>query len=68
MTHMPQFSRRSFIASAAAVGGGLALGFHLPDGIGSAEAAVNPAEDRRHPVMYVADACRGPRRAARQQA
>src|SRR5712691_5171610 len=44
MTHMPQFSRRSFIASAAAVGGGLALGFHLPAGLGSAEAAANPTE------------------------
>jgi isoquinoline 1-oxidoreductase subunit beta len=44
MTHMPQISRRFFITSSAAAGGGLALGFHLPAGIGPAEAAVNPAE------------------------
>jgi isoquinoline 1-oxidoreductase beta subunit len=44
MTHMPQISRRSFIASVAALGGGMALGFHLPAGPGSAEAAANPAE------------------------
>jgi isoquinoline 1-oxidoreductase beta subunit len=44
MTHMPQISRRFFIASTAAAGGGLALGFRLPGGIGSAEAATNPAE------------------------
>jgi isoquinoline 1-oxidoreductase beta subunit len=31
-------SRRQFIISAAAASGGLALGFHLPSGIGSAEA------------------------------
>jgi isoquinoline 1-oxidoreductase beta subunit len=44
MTHMPQISRRSFIASVAAVGGGMALGFHLPAGVGRAEAATGPAE------------------------
>jgi isoquinoline 1-oxidoreductase beta subunit len=44
MTHMPQISRRFFLTSAAAAGGGLALGFHLPGGAGPAEAAVNPAE------------------------
>ena len=44
MTHMPKISRRFFLTSAAAAGGGLALGFHLPAGIGSAEAAVDPAE------------------------
>ena len=33
MTHMPQISRRFFITSSAAAGGGLALGFHLPAGI-----------------------------------
>src|SRR5215472_9210249 len=41
MTHMPQISRRSFITSVAALGGGMALGFHLP---GGAEAATGPAE------------------------
>jgi isoquinoline 1-oxidoreductase beta subunit len=44
MTHMPQISRRFFLTSAVAAGGGLALGFHLPSGAGSAEAALNPAE------------------------
>ena len=44
MTHMPQFSRRSFVASVAALGGGLALGFHLPIGAGPAGAAAGSAE------------------------
>jgi isoquinoline 1-oxidoreductase subunit beta len=44
MTHMPQISRRSFMTSVAALGGGMALGFHLPAGIGGAEAATGPAE------------------------
>jgi isoquinoline 1-oxidoreductase subunit beta len=44
MTHFPQISRRSFITSVAALGGGMALGFHLPSGAGGAEAAAAPAE------------------------
>jgi isoquinoline 1-oxidoreductase subunit beta len=44
MTHMPQITRRSFVASVAALGGGLALGFHLPTLSGAAEAAEGPAE------------------------
>jgi len=32
MTPMSRLSRRSFVASVAALGGGLALGFHLPTG------------------------------------
>ena len=32
MTHMPRINRRSFVVGAAAVGGGLALGFQLPFG------------------------------------
>jgi len=44
MTHMPQFSRRSFVASVAALGGGLAPGFHLPIGAGPARAAAGSAE------------------------
>jgi isoquinoline 1-oxidoreductase subunit beta len=44
MTHMPQISRRSFVTSVAALGGGMALGFHLPAGVGGAEAATGPAE------------------------
>jgi isoquinoline 1-oxidoreductase subunit beta len=39
MTYMPQLSRRSFVASVAAVGGGLALGFRLPVGPALAHAA-----------------------------
>ena len=44
MTHVPQISRRSFITSVTALGGGMALGFHLPAGIGRTEAATGPAE------------------------
>jgi isoquinoline 1-oxidoreductase subunit beta len=44
MTHMPQLSRRSFVGSVAALGGGLALGFHLPAGDGPARAAAGLAE------------------------
>ena len=44
MTHVPPLSRRSFFATAAALGGGLALGFHLPIGNGSARAAAGTAE------------------------
>ncbi len=32
MTHVPTMNRRSFVAGAAAVGGGLALGFQIPFG------------------------------------
>ena len=39
MTYMPQLSRRSFIATVAAVGGGMALGFRLPAGAEAAEPA-----------------------------
>src|SRR5919201_1664525 len=39
MTYMPQISRRSFVASVAALGGGLALGFRLPTGGLQARAA-----------------------------
>ncbi len=34
----PSLSRRKFLVGSAAAGGGLALGFHLPFGIGAAEA------------------------------
>ena len=44
MTSMPRLSRRSFVASVAALGGGLALGFHLPNGAVSARAAAGNAE------------------------
>jgi isoquinoline 1-oxidoreductase subunit beta len=43
-TNMPQPSRRSFVASVAALGGGMALGFHLPTGAGPARAAAGAAE------------------------
>ncbi|HWF94595.1 MAG TPA: molybdopterin cofactor-binding domain-containing protein [Xanthobacteraceae bacterium] len=32
MTYMPRMNRRSFVVGAAAAGGGLALGFSVPDG------------------------------------
>src|SRR3974377_2310485 len=44
MTYMAQISRRSFIASVAAVGGGMSLGLRLPEAASAAEAATNPAE------------------------
>jgi isoquinoline 1-oxidoreductase beta subunit len=44
MTRMPQVTRRSFVASVASLGGGLALGFHLPTPSGSVHAAEGPAE------------------------
>src|SRR5262249_38867695 len=44
MTYMPQISRRSFVASIAALGGGLALGFHLPTGDAPARAATQVGE------------------------
>jgi isoquinoline 1-oxidoreductase subunit beta len=44
MTKIPQISRRSFITSVAAVGGGMALGLRLPESASAAEAATNPAE------------------------
>ena len=39
MTYMPKIDRRTFLVSAAAAGGGLALGFHLPFGPEAAQAA-----------------------------
>src|ERR1700730_5417794 len=39
MTYMPKIDRRTFLMSAAAAGGGLALGFHLPFGPEAAPAA-----------------------------
>ena len=56
MTNMPQISRRFFLTSAAATGGGLALGFHLPDAIGRAEAAAGPAEVNAWVVIQPDDA------------
>src|SRR5258708_31865505 len=44
MNHMPRINRRSFVVGTAAAGGGLALGFALPDGIGVARAADDPPE------------------------
>ncbi len=41
MTHMPRLSRRAFVIGAAAVGGGLAIGFDLP---GGGPAAVRAAD------------------------
>jgi isoquinoline 1-oxidoreductase beta subunit len=41
MTHMPILARRSFLAGAAAISGGLSLGFHLP--LGATEALADSA-------------------------
>jgi isoquinoline 1-oxidoreductase beta subunit len=43
-TASPQVSRRSFLASAAATGGGLAVGFLIPFGLAAAKAADTPPE------------------------
>jgi isoquinoline 1-oxidoreductase beta subunit len=56
MTYKPQISRRFFLTSAAAAGGGLALGFHLPGATGSAHAAANPAEINAWIVIQPDDA------------
>ena len=39
MNYMPKMNRRAFVVNAAAAGGGLALGFHLPFGLDAAHAA-----------------------------
>src|SRR5438552_2609590 len=44
MTALPQLSRRSVIGSAAAIGGGLSLGFRVPFGVAAAQAAENGPE------------------------
>jgi isoquinoline 1-oxidoreductase subunit beta len=55
MTHMPEISRRFFITSVAAAGGGLALGFNLPAFTAPAEAAANPAEVNAWVVIHPDD-------------
>ena len=44
MTASPQVSRRSFLAGAAAIGGGFSLGFRIPFGVAAAQAADSPPE------------------------
>ena len=39
MTALSQVNRRSFLAGAAAIGGGLSLGFRIPFGLAGAHAA-----------------------------
>src|SRR6516162_1907081 len=56
MTYMPQISRRFFLTTATAAGGGLALGFHLPHAIPAAEAATDPAEVTAWVVIQPDDA------------
>src|SRR5215831_13183162 len=41
MTALSQVNRRSFLASAAAIGGGLSLGFRIPFGLAGAQAAAD---------------------------
>jgi isoquinoline 1-oxidoreductase subunit beta len=53
MTEMPQISRRFFLRSAVAVGGGMALGFHLPGS--AAEGATEPAEVNAWIVIHPDD-------------
>jgi isoquinoline 1-oxidoreductase beta subunit len=56
MAQMPQLTRRSFVASVAATGGGLALGFHLPTGTAPARAAAGAAEVNAWVVIQPDDA------------
>jgi isoquinoline 1-oxidoreductase beta subunit len=44
MTHLPKLARRSFLTGAAAIGGGLSLGFHVPWGATEALADNAPPE------------------------
>src|SRR5271155_4365771 len=44
MTASSQLDRRSFVAGAAAIGGGLLLGFRIPFGLAGAQAAENTPE------------------------
>jgi isoquinoline 1-oxidoreductase beta subunit len=44
MTASPQINRRSLLASAAVIGGGLSLGFRIPFGLAGAQAADNAPE------------------------
>ena len=41
MTALSQVNRRSFLAGAAAIGGGLSLGFRIPSGLAGAQAAAD---------------------------
>ena len=56
MTRMPQLSRRSFVARVAALGGGMAVGFHLPTAAGPARAAAGTAEVNAWVVIQPDDA------------
>jgi len=44
MTALSQVNRRSFLAGAAAIGGGLSLGFRIPFGLAAAQAAADAPE------------------------
>jgi isoquinoline 1-oxidoreductase subunit beta len=45
MTALSQVNRRSFLAGAAAIGGGLSLGFRIPSGLAGAQAAADSAPE-----------------------
>src|SRR6266852_1662269 len=50
-------SRRDFVVGTAAAGGGLALGFHLPAGMGAAEAANGGTEINAWVVVQPDNTC-----------
>ena len=56
MTNAPRLTRRSFVASVATLGGGLALGFRLPTGSAPASAAGGIAEVNAWVVVEPDDA------------
>lgn len=56
MSDLRQLSRRSFVASVATLGGGLALGFHLPISVEAAHAAEGPTEVNAWVVIHPDDA------------
>jgi isoquinoline 1-oxidoreductase beta subunit len=56
MTHFPELARRSFLAGAVAIGGGLSLGFRVPWGATEALADDAPPEINAWVVIQPDDA------------